>query len=56
MKTKSNKSLNNFIMAKKSVMLVNETKYMRSPKVTKTEKTLHSIFFIMGNILANKIK
>jgi hypothetical protein len=37
-------------MAKKTVMLVNETKYMQNPKVTKTKENFAlNIFFIMGN-------
>jgi len=50
-KNKSNKSLSIFIMANKSVMLVNETKYLQNPKVTKTEENIARNNFVMGNIL-----
>jgi len=38
-------------MANKSVMLVNETKYLQNPKVTKTEENIALNIFVMGNIL-----
>ena len=38
-------------MANKSVMLVNETKYLQNPKVTKTEENIARNNFVMGNIL-----
>ena len=45
-------------MAKESVMLLNETKYLQNPKVTKPEENFALIIFYYGKYLtlANKIK
>jgi len=58
LKNKSNNPLNIFIMANKSVMLVNVKKYLQNLKVTKTEENLALNNFLLCKYLtlANKLK